>query len=195
VIESLRGQVETCAPDSTVLRLGSVSLRLGITAQTAHTLRPGEQAELFTHLYMREDLLSLFGFASREERSLFEELLGVTGVGPKVALGLLSGFTPAGLRDAIEREDVTRLVKVPGVGRKTAQRVVLELKGKLVLSAGASPQAGQISPREQELMQVLSGLGYSAAEAAEAVHHSTEVAEQGSDEDRLRAALSYFAGH
>jgi Holliday junction DNA helicase RuvA len=195
VIESLRGQVETCAPDSTVLRLGSVSLRLGITAQTAHTLRPGEQTELFTHLYMREDLLLLFGFASREERSLFEELLGVTGVGPKVALGLLSGFTPAGLRDAIEREDVTRLVKVPGVGRKTAQRVVLELKGKLVLSAGASPQAGQISPREQELMQVLSGLGYSAAEAAEAVHHSTEVAEQGSDEDRLRAALSYFASH
>jgi Holliday junction DNA helicase RuvA len=192
MIESLRGVIDTCTVDSAVLRLGGVSIRLGITAETARTLRPGEPAELFTHLYMREDVLSLFGFATLEERGLFEELLGVTGVGPRAALGFLSTFTPSGLREAVDAEDLTRLIRVPGVGRKTAQRVVLELKGKLV-PRGTNLPANQLSPRDQELIQVLSGLGYSPAEAGEAVRHGSEVAATGSDEDRLRAALGYFA--
>jgi len=193
MIESLRGLVEACTSDSAVLRLGGVSVRLGVTAETVRGLRPGEPAELYTYLHMREDVLALYGFATREERSLFEELLGVTGVGPRSALGFLSTFTPAGLREAIEQADVDRLIRVPGVGRKTAQRVVLELKGKLALVPARSTQVNPISPRDQELLQVLSGLGYSASEAGEAVRHSSEVAEEGSDEDRLRAALSYFA--
>jgi holliday junction DNA helicase RuvA len=193
MIESVRGIVEACTSDAAVIRLGGISIRLGVTAETVQTLRPGEQAELFTYLYMREDVLSLYGFATQEERRLFEELLGVTGVGPRAALGFLSTFTPSGLRDAIEQEDLTRLVRVPGVGRKTAQRVVLELKGKLAVSSAQSP-ATQLSPRDQELIQVLAGLGYSTAEAGEALRHSSEVAATGSDEDRLRAALSYFAG-
>jgi Holliday junction DNA helicase RuvA len=193
MIESLRGVIEIYSVDFAVIRLGNVSVRLGITAETARSLRPGEPAELFTHLYMREDVLSLFGFATREERGLFEELLSVTGVGPRAALGFLSTFTPTGLREAIDAEDLTRLIRVPGIGRKTAQRVVLELKGKLV-PRGSPAQANQLTPRDQELIQVLSGLGYSPAEAAEAVRHGSEVAATGSDEDRLRAALSYFSG-
>jgi Holliday junction DNA helicase RuvA len=193
MIESLRGIVDFCSADSAVLRLGGVSVRLGITAETAHSLRPGAQAELFTHLYMREDVLAVYGFSSIDERSLFEELLGVTGVGPRVALGFLSAFTPSGLREAIDNEDVARLTRVPGVGRKTAQRVVLELKGKLVVVVASIAPPSQFTPRDQELIQVLAGLGYTSSEAGEAVRHSKEVAAEGTDEDRLRAALSYFA--
>jgi Holliday junction DNA helicase RuvA len=192
MIESLRGVVETCSADSAVLRLGAVSVRLGISAETAKGLRPGERAELFTHLFLREELLALYGFSSREERAMFEELLGVSGVGPKVALGFLSSFTPTGLREAIDGEDVARLTRVPGVGKKTAQRVVLELRGKLVVVA-AGTTGSKLSPRDQELMQVLAGLGYTTSEASEAVRHSIEVAAEGTDEDRLRAALGYFA--
>ena len=192
MIESLRGEVEACSADAAVLRLGAVSVRLGISAETAKGLRPGERAELFTHLFLREELLALYGFSSREERAMFEELLGVSGVGPKVALGFLSAFTPTGLREAIDGEDVVRLTRVPGVGKKTAQRVVLELRGKLVVVA-AGTTGSKLSPRDQELMQVLAGLGYTTSEASEAVRHSIEVAAEGTDEDRLRAALGYFA--
>ncbi len=192
MIESLRGLVEACSADSAVLRLGAISVRLGITAETARQLKPGGQTELFTYLYMREDVLAIYGFATNEERSLFEELLGVTGVGPRVALGFLSAFTPSALREAIDGEDVARLIRVPGVGKKTAQRVVLELRGKLVVAAPIGP-AGQLSPRDQELVQVLVGLGYTSAESGEAVRHSKEVAAEGNDEDRLRAALGFFA--
>src|SRR5579871_2925233 len=108
MIESVRGVVETCSTDAVVLRLGSVSLRLGVTGETVRSLKPGSPAELFTHLYMREDVLALYGFATLEERSLFEELMGVTGVGPRAALGFLSAFTPTGLREAIAAEDITR---------------------------------------------------------------------------------------
>jgi Holliday junction DNA helicase RuvA len=191
MIEALHGIVEECRPDAAVLRLGFVSIRVAITAETAKALRPSESVSLYTHLYMRDDLIALYGFATTEERSLFEELMGVTGVGPKAALGFLSAFTPQGFRDAIEQEDLTRLTRVPGVGRKTAQRVVLELKGKLAAVGIAAPPP--MLPRDQDLLSVLSGLGYTSAEAAAALNHSNEVVGSGTDEDRIRAALGYFA--
>lgn len=193
MIERVRGMVETCTADSAVLRLGQVSIRLGVTGETVRGLKPGEPAELFTHLYMREDVLALYGFGTLEERVLFEELMGVTGVGPRAAVGFLSAFTPSGLREAIEAEDITRLTRVPGVGRKTAQRVVLELKGKLT-RAGGPASAPSLSSRDQALLDVLAGLGYTASEATEALSQTHESAATGSDEDRLRAALRYFAG-
>jgi holliday junction DNA helicase RuvA len=191
MIEAIHGIVETCQPDAAVLRLGYISLRVAITAETARGLRPGERVSLYTHLFLREDLAALYGFGSVEERSLFEDLMGVSGVGPKAALGFLSAFTPQGLRDAIEQEDLTRLTRVPGVGRKTAQRVVLELKGRLGAVGGAVPTS--VSPGDQDLLSVLSGLGYTSAESAAALQHSKEVASSGTDEDRIRAALGYFA--
>jgi Holliday junction DNA helicase RuvA len=193
VIEALRGVVESCTADAAVLRLGPVSVRLGVTAETLRALRPGEYAELHTFLYLREDVLALYGFATVEERSLFEELMGVSGVGPRAAIGFLSVFTPSGLREAIEAEDIARLTRAPGVGRKTAQRVVLELKGRLA-QVGGPPAPSTLSPRDQALLDVLTGLGYTTAEATEALRHSAGEAGAGSDEDRLRAALRYFAG-
>lgn len=194
MIESIRGIVETCAGDSAVLRLGQISIRLGVTGETVRMLRPGEPAELFAHLYIREDVLALYGFGSREERTLFEALMGVTGVGPRAALGFLSVFSPQALRDAIEREDIAGLIRVPGVGRKTAQRVVLELKGKLSRVGGVST-TGSLDSRASDLVTVLTGLGYSAAEAEDALRSTADVQGTGTDEDRIRAALRYFAGH
>jgi len=185
MIESIRGIVESCTADGAVLRLGGVSIRLGVTGEAVRALQPGQPAELHTHLYMREGLAALYGFASVEERSLFEELMGVTGVGPRAALGFLSIFSPTGLREAIANEDLTRLTRVPGVGRKTAQRV-LERVG------GPSP-AAQPSARDQELLGVLTGsLGFGAAEAGEALR-SGDVAAAGTDEDRLRAAIRFIS--
>jgi holliday junction DNA helicase RuvA len=194
MIESIRGIVETCAADSAVLRLGHVSVRLGVTGETVRGLKPGEPAELFAHLYIREDVLALYGFGSREERSLFEALMGVTGVGPRAALGFLSVYSPEALRDAIEREDITGLIRVPGVGRKTAQRVVLELKGKLS-RVGGGAQSAPPAGRDTELIAVLTSLGYSASEAQDALRSTADVQGTGTDEDRIRAALRYFAGH
>lgn len=192
MIESIRGIVESCTADSAVLRLGGISIRLGVTAEAVRSLQPGQSAELHTHLYLREDLASLYGFASAEERSLFEELMGVTGVGPRAALGFLSIFSPTGLREAIQNEDLIRLTRVPGVGRKTAQRVILELKGKLERVGGPSPAAPP-SPRDQELLGVLTdSLGFGVAEADEALR-SGEVAAAGSDEDRVRAAIRFIS--
>jgi len=192
MIESIRGIVESCTADGAVLRLGGISIRLGVTGEAVRALQPGQPAELHTHLYMREGLAALYGFASVEERSLFEELMGVTGVGPRAALGFLSIFSPTGLREAIANEDLTRLTRVPGVGRKTAQRVILELKGKLERVGGPSP-AAQPSARDQELLGVLTGsLGFGAAEAGEALR-SGDVAAAGTDEDRLRAAIRFIS--
>jgi Holliday junction DNA helicase RuvA len=193
MIESVRGVVESCSADAAVLRLGSISLRLGVAGGTGRSLQPGQPAELFTHLYIREEVVALYGFTTVEERSIFEELMSVTGVGPRSALGFLSLFSPQGLREAIANEDYARLTKVPGIGRKTAQRVVLELKGKLERAAGPMPPAS-LSRQDQELLSVLTdSLGYGAAEAAEALR-SGDVAAATTDEDRLRAALRYFAG-
>lgn len=190
MIESIRGVVESCSHDTAVVRLGGLSLRLGVTTETGSRLRPGEQAELFTHLYLREEIVALYGFATQEERTLFEELMGVSGVGPRAALGFLSTFSPGALREAIEHEDLVRLTRVPGVGKKTAQRVVLELKGKLSRIEGVAT-AGPLAARDQELVSVLMNWGYSAVEAAEALR-SSDVAAASTDEDRIRAALRYF---
>ncbi|HWE60908.1 MAG TPA: Holliday junction branch migration protein RuvA, partial [Chloroflexota bacterium] len=143
-----------------MLRLGGISLRLGVAGETAQMLRPGQPAELFTHLYLREEVVALYGFATAEQRSIFEELMGVTGVGPRSALAFLALFTPDGIREAIAHEDYTRLTKVPGVGRKTAQRIVLELKGKLE-RVGTSMPATSLSRQDQELLGVLTdSLGF-----------------------------------
>lgn len=191
MIESIRGRVEERGDDWVVVDLGAVSLRVNTTHATlAEIGGHGPEVRLFTHLYLREDVVVLYGFSSKEERTIFERLLGVTGVGPRAAQAMLSALSPATLRDAIEGESVDALVRVPGIGRKTAQRVILELKGKLVplgVPATAAP-----APADSELIGVLVGLGYSAAEASEALRRVP--AQEGlSDADRLRAALRHFA--
>lgn len=197
MIEHIRGLVGERGQDWLVLDLGAVGVRVNTTTSTvAGVGDKGSVATLLTYLYMRDDLLVLYGFGTAEERALFEQLIAITGIGPRVAQQILSTLSADALRDAIEHEQVDVLVRVPGVGRKTAQRVILELKGKLTPLDGsqATAPAGSAtpSPNDAELIGVLVGLGYSASEAAEALRHvSTQ--ERLSDEDRLRAALRRFS--
>jgi holliday junction DNA helicase RuvA len=141
MIAHLDGRVCSVAPDGAVIDVGGVGLLVQCTPGTLAGLRPGERARVATSLVVREDALTLFGFAGEDERNTFELLQTASGVGPRLALAMLAVFSPDALRRAIAAEDLTALMTVPGVGRKGAQRIVLELAGRL-----GSP--GELSPGE-----------------------------------------------
>ena len=131
MIAHLDGRVCSVAPDGAVIDVGGVGLLVQCTPGTLAGLRPGERARVATSLVVREDALTLFGFAGEDERNTFELLQTASGVGPRLALAMLAVFSPDALRRAIAAEDLTALMTVPGVGRKGAQRIVLELAGRL----------------------------------------------------------------
>src|SRR5207302_4459394 len=142
MISRLRGEVVTRSPAGVVLDVGGVGYLVNPTASARRKTEPGGEVVLETYLHVREDVLQLFAFAEPAERELFELLLSVSGVGPKVALAIVSGSTPAELRRAIALEDTARFQAIPGIGKKTAQRVVLELKEKLGAFEEVAPVAG-----------------------------------------------------
>jgi Holliday junction DNA helicase RuvA len=177
VIARLRGRVVARAANGIVVDVGGVGYLVHATP-SVHRLGDGEiVVETYTHV--REDALQLFGFASAAERELFELLLGVNGVGPKVALAIVSGSTPAELTRAIAREDTKRFEAIPGIGRKTAQRVVLELKEKLAAHAVAAP--GDMMARD-----ALVELGWSVVDAERVL---ADVDETLPVEEQVRQAL------
>jgi Holliday junction DNA helicase RuvA len=182
VITQLRGKVVARRLDGVVLDVGGVGYLVQTTRRALSKAHGGGEVTLDTYLHVREDALQLYGFAESAERELFERLLSVAGVGPKVALAILSSSTPTELRRAIALEDTTRFVAIPGIGRKTAQRVVLELKEKL----GPTEGVGEPSGQELVARDALVELGYSVAEAERAL--------AGTDpglapEERVRQAL------
>jgi Holliday junction DNA helicase RuvA len=131
VIAHLRGTVAGVAPDGAVIEVGGVGMRVQCTPGTLATLRPGEPAQVSTSLVVREDSLTLYGFTSDDERNVFELLQTASGVGPRLALAMLAVHTPDALRRAISTEDLNALTMVPGVGKKGAQRIVLEMRDRL----------------------------------------------------------------
>src|SRR5262249_44041976 len=149
--------------------------------------RVGEKATVETHLHVREDALQLYGFASAEERELFELLLGVSGIGPRVALAIVSGSPPAELRRAMARDDLARFEAIPGIGRKTAQRVVMELKDKL---AHAEPAAAGSAGGALMARAALVELGWSVVDADRAL---ADVDESLPVEEQVRVALKKAA--
>jgi Holliday junction DNA helicase RuvA len=176
VIASLRGVLSEKAPSFCVIETSGVGYLVSISSHTARVLpEPGEPVFLYTHQVVREDSLQLFGFADLEERRLFELLITVSGVGPKVGLAVLSGLKPAALARAIREENLAQLVGIPGVGRKTAERLVVELRDKLELAAAAqaapSSERGVLpkSERFDDAVAALVRLGYSPAQAQDAV--------------------------
>jgi Holliday junction DNA helicase RuvA len=165
VISRLRGKAVAWDADGLVLDVNGVGYRLFATPAAVKKADGVDEVVLETHLHVREDAMQLFGFADADERELFEQLLSVSGVGPKVALAIVSGYSAAELRRAIVREDDALFQSIPGIGKKTAQRVVLELKEKIApLAAVEAPHLGagdgHIVARD-----ALVELGYSAAEA------------------------------
>ncbi|MEU7984592.1 Holliday junction branch migration protein RuvA [Streptosporangium canum] len=173
MIASVRGRVAAIAPDGAVVEVGGVGMLVHCTPGTLATLRVGEEARLATSLVVREESLTLFGFGSDDERGVFEMLQTANGVGPKVALAMLAVHTPNALRTAVASADVKALTRVPGVGPKGAQRIIVDLKDKLGTpdqAVNAVLNGGTAAPvwRDQ-VHSGLVGLGYSARDADEAV--------------------------
>ncbi|MBI4299416.1 MAG: Holliday junction branch migration protein RuvA [Chloroflexi bacterium] len=189
MITSIRGTLEAIGADWIVVRLGGISLQVHVPGSSIEELgHLGTTVQLFTYLRVREDELSLFGFTSEHARQLFELFLGVNGVGPRLALNILSSFTPESLAAAISSSDVEAFDHVPGVGKKMASRLVLELRGKLkkewTLVSETSSQG--------EVVAALVALGYTSAEARSAVF----AMDKESDlplEERVREALQRLA--
>jgi Holliday junction DNA helicase RuvA len=177
MIDFLRGKLIYREADYVVLDVNGVGYRLFCANPFAISADEGKELTLYAHHHVREDAAILFGFQSREEQALFRRLLVVTGIGPRVALGILSAARPEAVVSAIYQEDINFLVKLPGIGKKTAQRIILDLKDKLAdlpmlqtaASASPNPAAAAVSSRAggiawQEARQALQALGYSEAE-------------------------------
>ncbi len=196
MIAHLNGTVAGVGPDGAVIDVGGVGLRVQCTPDTLASLKPGEPALVATALIVREDSLTLFGFGSEDERNVFELLQTASGIGPRLALAMLAVHSPDALRRAVATEDLNALTMVPGIGRKGAQRIVLELKDRLgapgEFAAGpAAPPRATPTWRDQ-VQSGLTNLGWSAreADAAIAAVEAESDGEQAPDvAGALRAAL------
>jgi Holliday junction DNA helicase RuvA len=189
VIASLAGEVAEVSPTGVVLDVAGVGYLVHTPASVLAALTRGAQVRLLTHLVVREDSMTLYGFRTADQRELFQTLMGVTGVGPKLALAVLSVFDPGALRRSVAAGDVDALTSVPGVGRRGAQRMLLELRDRLdvVLDESAVPGSALA-----EVRAALASLGYGAAELRGVVE---AVAVPGASvEDMVRAALKQLSG-
>ncbi|MBI4317809.1 MAG: Holliday junction branch migration protein RuvA [Chloroflexi bacterium] len=193
MISSLRGLLAHRANDHVIVEVGGVGFKVSIPVSTLATLGDiGDRVHLLTFLYIREDNLALYGFATEDERQVFELLLSVSGVGPRVALGILSAMSPDTFRASIATGNTAVLTRIPGIGSKLAGRIALELKGKID-ARSVTGQALEIAGTDSDVLAALTNLGYSATEAQAAVRSLPTDGSQ-STEDRILAALRYFAG-
>ena len=189
LISSVQGPIESVGPDTVNIRVGGISLQVNVPSSTAQDLGGvGDHARLYTCLQVREDNLTLYGFTSEDARAAFEALVAVSGVGPRVALNVLSAMTPGALAVAVGSADTDAFVAVPGVGKKTAGRIILDLRGKLaedllIQASGAD---------DSDALDALTALGYSIAEARTALA-SLGPAGSTSAEERVREALLRIA--
>jgi holliday junction DNA helicase RuvA len=190
MIATLRGEVTQIEDTAIVVEVGGVGMRVFVPAPLRTQLKTGEVVLLYTHLVVREDALTLYGFESQADRELFNTLLGVDGVGPKVALSVLSTMTLDAIQRAVFAEEADVLSRVPGVGKKTAQKMALHLKDKLKPTDALSRVAA-MSDTDGEVLAALTALGYSVIEAQTAIQAIPKDVPD-DVEERLRIALQYF---
>jgi Holliday junction DNA helicase RuvA len=190
MIATLRGEIAQIEETALVIEVGGVGLRVLVPAPVRTRMKAGEAIFLYTHLIVREDALTLYGFESQPERELFNILLGVDGVGPKVALSVLSAMTLDSIQRAVFADEADLLSRVPGVGKKTAQKMALHLKDKLK-PVDALASVAAMTDRDSEVLAALTALGYSVVEAQAAIQALPKDAPEDTEE-RLRLALQYF---
>jgi Holliday junction DNA helicase RuvA len=170
MIATLSGTVKSLSPDRAIIEVGGVGMNVLINAHTSNSLTVGAHANLFTSLVVREDSLTLFGFSDEPSRVLFELVQTVSGIGPKVALSILGALTPSELAHAVNTENISAIEKVPGIGKKGAQRLILELKSKISdFGQGSYTRFHQPVWREQ-LTSALISLGFSAKDSDDAIN-------------------------
>lgn len=186
MIAHLRGEVARVSTGSVVIEVGGVGLTVACTPQTALALRPGQEVSLDTTLVVREESLTLFGFMDADQRDVFEAVQTVSGVGPRTALALLATLSPDELRSAISHEDIARLTKVPGIGRKGAERLIVELRDRLGPPRGSVTAVSDGQDWREAVGAGLQSLGWSSREADSAV---SAVADQAGDSPDVAALL------
>ena len=193
MIAGINGKLEAIGSEWAIINVGGVSFKVFMPTSTLSTMSAiGKQVRLHTHLYLREDNVTLYGFSSEEELTLFQTLLTVSGVGPKLAMAMLSAMKVEQLAMAIATSNVDLLTEVPGIGKKTANRLILELKDKI--GAGwITVAAAQITEENAEVVTALTSLGYSVAEATRAVA-ALPSDKKLSLEQKVKLALQYFGG-
>jgi Holliday junction DNA helicase RuvA len=190
MIATLRGEIAQIEENALILEVGGVGLRVFVPAPLRGRTKAGEALLLHTHLVVREDALVLYGFESPSERELFNILLGVDGIGPKAALSVLSTLTLDAVRRAVFADEADVFNRVPGVGKKTAQKIALHLKDKLKPMDALATMAA-MTDRDSEVLAALTALGYSVVEAQAAIQSLPRDAPEDTEE-RLRMALQYF---
>jgi Holliday junction DNA helicase RuvA len=196
VIAYLRGRIFEKQPNRIVVDVDGVGYDVAVPLSTFYGLgEAGSEIALRIHTHVREDALALFGFATRIEQELFERLIGVSGIGPKVALAVLSGIEPAELVAAIERGDLARLTAIPGVGKKTSERIVLELKDRLPVAPVSIAAAGVVAAPglKDDVLSALINLGYHRPLAEKAVESAIKTGSNGDFERTLKQALRELA--
>lgn len=192
MIATLRGEISQIEENAIVVETGGVGLRVFVPAPMRTRLKTGEAVLLYTHLVVREDAWALYGFETQADRDLFVLLLGVDGVGPRTALAVLSGSAPETIQRAVFGEDPDLLGRIPGVGKKTAQKIILHLKDRL-RPLDALQAVAALSDADSEVLAALTALGYSVVEAQTAIQALPKDAPQ-DVEERLRLALQQFTG-
>ena len=181
MIAQLTVTVRHLTTEKLVLEVGGVGYAVSITPRTSMQITMGSVVTLSTTLVVREDSMTLFGFLDSHDRDIYETLQTVSGIGPKVALAITGALTPSDLAQAIASEDIAAIEKVPGIGRKGAQRLILELKGKLVTDVDV-PRVSAHSAVRDQLLAALTGLGFSAKESDTAINNTlATLAENGED--------------
>lgn len=190
MIASVRGEVIDIALDHAVIEAAGVGYKVMATPSTLATLRRGDETRLITAMIVREDSMTLYGFVDGEARDLFATLLGVSGVGPKIALATLAVYDAHALRQALADGDVTALTRVPGIGKRGAERLVLELRDKIGAVAGAGPAAVGGFGVRGPVVEALVGLGFAAKQAEEATDKVLAGDPEATTSSALRAALS-----
>ena len=197
MIAHLRGRVLEKHPNRIAVDVSGVGYDVFVPLSTFYGVGDtGSEIALRIHTHVREDALALYGFATRLEQDLFERLIGVGGIGPKLALAVLSGLEPLELVKAIERGDIARLTNIPGVGKKTSERIVLELKDRLPRAPVAPPDDGALretSPVRDDVLSALVNLGYHRPLAEKAVAAAIKVVPDGGFERTLKQALRELA--
>ncbi len=202
MIEFIKGELAALDSDKAVVEVGGVGFGVYMSGQALGMLpQPGHMVKLYTYLNVKEDALQLYGFLTRDDLEIFRLLIGVSGIGPKGALGILSGLTPDELRFAVMSNDVKAISAAPGIGKKTAEKLILELKDKLRIedvlehaasggrSGGTAAPGGTVAT---EAVQALVALGYGSTEALQAVKQ-VEISEDMEVEEVLKAALKFVA--
>jgi Holliday junction DNA helicase RuvA len=192
MISSLEGKLESLASDEAVINVGGIGFQVYMPTTALSSLGiPGDDVKVYTHLHLREDNIALYGFNSTEELWLFETLITVSGLGPRLALAMLSALSPEQLTTAIATGSIEMLEMIPGIGKKVANRIILELKEKIGAGWIATP-ATEATRENTDILAALTSLGYSAAESVKAV--ATLPADANLDlEEKIRLALQYFS--